>query len=104
VFLSLNTRNTAEAQSGRAATKARNVSRKACPEPFGYAQDKLRRKDAKAAKKIPLSSPFGKGGKRGILPKWCLADAVQAWHENDLRHLKLNKKEFAQAAAGASSA
>jgi hypothetical protein len=77
-----------DTRSGRAATKARNVSRK----------------DAKAAKKIPLSSPFGKGGKRGILPKWCLADAVQAWHENDLKHLKLNKKEFAQAAAGASSA
>jgi hypothetical protein len=26
------------------------------------------RKDAKVAKKIPLSSPFGKGGKRGIYP------------------------------------
>jgi hypothetical protein len=35
------------------------------------------RKDAKAAKKIPLSSPFGKGGKRGILPKCRPADAVQ---------------------------
>jgi hypothetical protein len=31
----------------------------------------------KAAKKIPLSSPFGKGGKRGILLKWRPADAVQ---------------------------
>jgi len=30
--------------------QSRNISRKACPEPFGYAQDKLRRRDAKAAK------------------------------------------------------
>jgi hypothetical protein len=58
----------------------------------------ISRKDAKAAKKIPLSSPFGKGGKRGILPKWRPADAVQAWHENDLKHLKLKRKKFAQGA------
>jgi hypothetical protein len=54
-------RFTAEAQRDVAAPEARNVSRK----------------DAKAAKKIPLSSPFGKGGKRGILLKWRPADAVQ---------------------------
>jgi hypothetical protein len=44
------TEETQSTQRGYAATKARNISRK----------------DAKAAKKIPLSSPFGKGGKRGI--------------------------------------
>jgi hypothetical protein len=54
---------------GRAAIEARNFSRKACPESG--------RRDAKAAKKIHLSSPFGKEGKRGILPKWRPADAVQ---------------------------
>jgi hypothetical protein len=32
------------------ATAAFYDSRKACPEPFGYAQDKLRRRDAKLAK------------------------------------------------------
>jgi hypothetical protein len=85
-----------ETQSGRAAIKARNVSRKACPE--------RSRRDARPQIKSPFHPPLAKGGKRGILPKWCLADAVQACHENDLKHLKLNKKEFAQAAAGASSA
>jgi hypothetical protein len=49
---------TAETERDVAATEARNVSRK-------------------DAKKIPLSSPFGKGGKRGILPKWRPADAMQ---------------------------
>jgi hypothetical protein len=34
----------------------------------------ISRKGAKPAKKIPLSSPFGKGGERGILPTWRPAD------------------------------
>jgi hypothetical protein len=53
---------------GRAAIEARNVSRKACPGPpldSGFRWNDGSG-DAKAAKKIPLSSPFGKGGKRGI--------------------------------------
>jgi hypothetical protein len=52
------------------------------------------RKDAKAAKKIPLSSPFGKGGKRGILSKWRPAEAVQDMlGARMVKHLKLKRKD-----------
>jgi hypothetical protein len=48
--------------------------------------------------KSPFHPPLAKGERGGILAKWRPAEAVQAWHENDLKHLKLKRKEFAQAA------